>query len=454
MAKNKYKKITENKITVSGNIPRPGQVAPATIIINQPHRFGIDISTFMAAIRGAENVDFTRRTKLYDLYSEILMDPHLTSVINKRKNAVMSVPIEFHRDGKPDDAINEMLNSPWFYEFISDALDSIFWGCSLTQFFRDGNYPDYDLVPRKHVDPVRKLILRHQTDTNGTSWDDYSDLLFIGKEDSLGLLAQAVPYVIYKRNTMADWAQFSEIFGMPIRDYTYDTSDEDLRSQLINDAMEQGSNAVYIHPKDSGLNLIESGNKSGSSQLYNDLKDACNSELSKLILGNTLTTEAGKKGTQALGTVHKEIEDEITNGDKKYILNLLNYNFADTLINLGFDLSNGKFVFVPKENVDTAKQADIVVKMQGLGLPLDNDYLYETFGIKKPDNYDALLKQKADEKLLLQQQEQAAKAAAEKAKKTNTIPDNTFTNKEENTFFNRLKSFFAKAPENNGADEW
>lgn len=454
MAKNRYKKQAENKITVSGNMPRPGQIAPATIIINQPQRFGIDISTFMAAIRGFENVDFTRRTKLYDLYSDILMDPHLTSVINKRRNAILSLCIEFHKDGKPDETINQMLNSPWFYNFISDAWDSILWGGTLVQFFRDGDYPDYDLIPRKHVEPVRKLILRHQTDINGTPWDEYSDLLFIGKAENLGLLAQAAPYVIYKRNTMADWAQFSEIFGMPIRDYTYDTSDEDLRSQLINDAMEQGSNAVYIHPKDSGLNLIESGNKSGSSDLYNGLKDACNAELSKLILGNTLTTEAGNKGTQALGTVHKEIEDEVAAGDKRFILNVLNYNLFDVLNNLGFNLDGGEFVFVKKENIDTTKQAEIVVKMNDLGLPLDNDYLYETFGIKKPDNYDALLKQKEDEKLLLKQQEQESKAAAEKAKNNNPAPETKFTNKEENTFFNRLKSFFAKAPENNGAEDW
>nr|WP_320037175.1 DUF935 family protein [uncultured Bacteroides sp.] len=453
MAKNRNKKTAENKITVSGNIPRPGQTAPATIIINQPQRFGIDISTYMTAIRGFENVDFTRRTRLYDLYSDILMDAHLTSVINKRRNAILSSSIEFHRDGKPDEIINQMLSSPWFYSFISDAWDSILWGCSLAQFFRDGNYPDYDLIPRKHVDPVKKLILRHQTDINGTPWDDYSDLLFIGKEDNLGLLAQAAPYVIYKRNTMGDWAQFSEIFGMPIRDYTYDTSDEDLRSQLIQDAMEQGSNAVYIHPKDSGLNLIESGNKSGSSDLYNGLKDACNAEISKLILGNTLTTEAGNKGTQALGTVHKEIEDEVTAADKRFILNVLNYNLFDILNNLGFSLDGGEFVFVQKENIDTTKQAEIVVKMNDLGLPLDHDYLYETFGIKKPDNYDALLKQKEDEKLLQQKKEQEAKDAIEKAKKVRPVAE-PFTNQEENTFFNRLKSFFAQAPKKNGAEDW
>lgn len=67
---------------------------------------------------------------------------------------------------------------------------------------------------------------------------------------------------------------------------------------------------VFIHGKDTELNLKEAGNKSGSADLYDKLCERCNSEISKLVLGNTLTTEASKTGTQALGTVHKKVEDK------------------------------------------------------------------------------------------------------------------------------------------------
>ena len=40
---NKRKKGA-GKITQSGNLPRPGQKGPATIILTQPRRFGIDIA--------------------------------------------------------------------------------------------------------------------------------------------------------------------------------------------------------------------------------------------------------------------------------------------------------------------------------------------------------------------------------------------------------------------------
>lgn len=216
MTKRKYSKAPKGKITIGGNIPQQGQQHPNVIVLTQPKRFGIDIADFTSAVRAAEDVDFSRRYKLYDLYADILMDTHLSCVIEKRRNAVLCADIEFWRDGKPDEAVNEQIKSPWFSRLVTDIIDAKMWGFSLCQFYRQGEWVDYDLIPRKHADPVRRLILRHQTDITGTSWDEYPDLLFIGSPSDLGLLAKAAPWVIYKRNTTGDWSQFSEVFGMPI----------------------------------------------------------------------------------------------------------------------------------------------------------------------------------------------------------------------------------------------
>jgi phage gp29-like protein len=70
------------------------------------------------------------------------------------------------------------------------------------------------------------------------------------------------------------------------------------------------------------LQLIESGNKTGSSDLYDNLCERCNKELSKLFLGNTLTTEAQATGSEALGNVHKKEEDQILKADQKFVLNV------------------------------------------------------------------------------------------------------------------------------------
>lgn len=444
------RKKKAGKITVGGNIPRPGQRQPNTIILTQPKRFGIDIADYTTSVRAAENVDFSRRYKLYDLYSDILMDTHLTCVIEKRKNAVLCSEIEFRRDGKPDDKINKQISSPWFTRLMSDILDAKFWGFTLCQFFKDGEWVDYDLIPRKHADPVRKLILRHQTDITGASWDEYPDLLFVGSDDDLGLLAKAAPWVIYKRNTTADWAQFSEIFGMPIQEYIYETDDEESRQRAINDASNAGSLAVFVHSKDTELQLREAGNKTGSADIYERLCERCNNELSKLILGNTLTTESSENGTQALGTVHKKVEDKVAQTDRQYVLNVLNYDMADIFTAMGINTEGGEFCFPEPKEVDANTKVSILTQLKkNFNLPVDDDYLYEEFGIDKPKNYEQLKKE--------QQGEKTINEPIQPTKQVNIPPQEQKGEEkgEKLSFKNWVKRFFGIAPGQDGADlDW
>lgn len=391
MSKRKKK---AGQITVGGHTPRPGQKQPNTIVLTQPKRFGIDISDYTSAVKSAENVDYSRRYKLFDLYSDILMDTHLTCVIEKRKNAVLCSEIEFRKNGKPDDKVNEQIASPWFSSLVADILDAKFWGFTLCQFYKNGEWVNYDLIPRKHADPVRRIILRHQTDITGTSWDEYPDLLFVGSEDELGLLAKAAPWVIYKRNTTADWAQFSEVFGMPIQEYIYDTNDDNARLRAINDAANAGSLAVFVHSKDTELQLREAGNKTGSADVYERLCERCNNEISKLILGNTLTTESSENGTQALGTVHKKVEDQVAKSDRRYVLNVLNYDMTEIFAAMGIDTTGGEFCFPDPKEVDANTKMSILTQLRNtFNLPVDDDYLYDEFGIDKPKNYEQLKKE-------------------------------------------------------------
>lgn len=439
------RKKNKNKpgiITVGGNFMAPGQKKPNVIVLTQPKRFGLDIADYMSAIRAAENVDFSRRYKLYDLYSDILMDTHLTCVIEKRKNAVLCSDIEFQVNGKPDETVNEQIRSPWFNKLIGDIIDARFWGFSLCQFYKEGEWVDYDLVPRKHVDPIKKLILRHQTDVTGLPWDKYTDLLFIGSPSDLGLLAKAAPWVIYKRNTTGDWSQFSEIFGMPIQEYIYDSDDEESRQRAMEDAANTGSLAQFFHAKDTEFKLTEAGNKTGSADVYERLCERCNNEISKLVLGNTLTTESSENGTQALGTVHKKVEDKVAQADKNYVLNVLNYDMSDIFARMGINTAGGVFCFPEKKEIDSTTKLNIITTLKSnFNLPVSDDYLYEEFGVEKPDNYEQIKKER--EKQPPHNNVQAPETKKEK--------DPEPTTAQKKSFRNWIASFFGKAPSDGGA---
>lgn len=429
----------KQRITEGSNVTRPG----ATIILTQPQRFGIGLDDYMQGIRSMENVDFTQRVKIYDIYSESLMDPHLFSVVQKRKSGVLGRKIEFRRNGIPDDKVNEQISSPWFLRFLGDALDAEYWGFTLVQFYiNKKGWIDYYLVPRKHVDPVLRIIKTRQNDINGESFDEYPDLLMIQGKEPLGILARTAPYVIYKRGTLGDWAQFSEIFGMPIRKYIYDAADPEALSAVEEAAKRQGGGSTYLCPADSNLEFVETANTTGSSQLYSSFVDRCNAEMSKAVLGNTLTTEASKTGTQALGTVHNKVEQELVEQDALAILNLLNYDMTDQFAALGINTTGGEFVYV--EEVDQAQvktRAELLEKAVNVfNLPMDDDYLYEQLNIERPDNYEQL---KAE-------MEEKKKADSPFAQMMQPL-DNSKNPRQPQ---NRSHSFFADAPHRDGALDW
>ncbi len=358
------------------------------IVLSAPELFYFDIQKYINAINSAKAVDFSFRSRLYDMYESALMDLHLAGVLAKRLKGVTKVPIEFSRDGVPDEEINRQLASPWMKQLREEIILAQFWGFSLLQFYTDdeGDIRFYS-VPRKHYDPVNQVLLRHQTDSNGTPISEFPNMLFVGAERDLGILAQILVAVLYKRNNYADWAKYCELYAIPIQEYTYNAGDEDTRRQLLLDARQRGNNAVYIHPAESNFQFVESNAKSGTSELFKDFTDYWDNQIAVRVLGNTLTTSASSTGTQALGTVHKAVEEELNEDDCNTVLDVLNYYMLPIFESLGFNVSGGKFVSAKRKEVDTARQADIYLKMQQLNLPLDPDDVYETLGVKKPDDF-------------------------------------------------------------------
>lgn len=442
----KKNKNKNHSITSGGLFNQPA--GGNTILLTQATRWNRDVSHYMRAVTEAERIDFPNRVKLYDLYDTALLDTHLSSVLEKRKSAVLASQIEFTRNGKPDDQIGEMLSSPWFLDFLNDLLDTMWWGNSLFQFRKDPDgWLTYDLVPRKHVEPVRRLIMRMQTDIHGTSWEEYDNLLFVGKPRNLGELIKDIPWVLYKRGDISDWAQFAELFGQPIREYTYNAGDDEARYNLVNDIFGSGGSAVYMHPEGSNMKLLEASNKTGSSDLYKGLASFCNSEISKHILGNTLTTEAGEKGTQALGTVQKKSEDRLLAKDKLFVLNVLNYQMTDLFESFGVKVRGGKFSFVSPKDNDPSQRIDIITKLNSLGLPLDHDQLYEEFGLNKPVDYDVQMAAKKKPDIPEQEPESTLPVNPVKAGK---LPK-----QKKSTYANLLTRFFEQAPEMSpGALDW
>lgn len=394
MAKSKKDK----KITQGGFIQHGGGKMP-DVIMQMPHLFYLDISMWISAVNNAKRWDFTRRRQLFDMYESVMLDSHLLGTMRQRRIAISQFPVEFvDKNGEVDKTVMDQIKAPWFRDFLKSLLDVWAWGFSAYQFWKDEDgFIQFTNIDKRHIQPHTRQILRLSSDLTGEPLENFQNTLFIGDPSDIGALASLVPWILWKRQSVGDWVQFSQIFGMPIREYVYSAGDEQTRQQLIDDALQQGANAVYIHPDDADMRLIESGNKSGSSELYKTLRDTCNEEISYQVLGNTLTSTSATHGTQALGTVHEEQQDMISLDDRGYVLDVLNYYMTDIFANLGINTEGGEFRYKEDKKTDPSTQINIVTQLHSLGLPMDDDYLYETFNITKPKNYNE--QKKAQEKL-------------------------------------------------------
>lgn len=423
---------------VQGGFRKIAGNRPPDVFLQMPELFMFNMKDYMDSVRNAKSIDFSYRVKLFDMYESAQLDLHLSGVLDKRLRGVTRIPIEFQRDGKPDDTINRQLRSPWFKQLCKDLVMSQFYGFTLVQFYLDDEGDiRYDLINRKHYDPVFHKILKYQGDLDGVDIENFSNTLFVGTERGLGIFAEILPAVLYKRGDMSDWAKFCNIFGMPIREYTYDAGDEDARKKIIADARNQGSNAVYIHPNESEMKLIEAGNKTGSSDLYQNFAEYWDSKISIRVLGNTLTTDAKDTGTQALGTVHKEEENDMNVDDRNFLLDILNYDMKPIFTSLGFNVEGGDFVYAHKDKVDTQEMLNVVKGMKEMGLPMDDDWLYETFGIEKPKDYDKQKESIEAQKQTIRERLQGAGGRPHREEPLNT---------DKKPFKDRLKSFFGVAP--------
>lgn len=351
------------------------------IVINdlklyQLRRVKQDIADWQSAIRSAESVTRPRRLRLLELYQNILSDAFLFSLINKRTLACLSDPILFLNDDRSvNDEVSELLQQTWFSHIVQWISESIYYGFSLIEL--NPKTQTFHLIPRAHVLPEQSKILFYPLGEDGIDYTKppYNQyMLFVGNPKNLGLLMQACPIVLYKRGSLADWATFCEIFGMPIREYTYNPNNPQAKLEAERAAKEAGAAAYIVTPEGSQLKLHNGINGTGND-VYERFRLAMNEELSILILGQSMTTTNGSSRSQA--EVHERQQELIIKSDRNYIENTLNEVVLPLLQAHGIINAKGYFAYESKERITI----DDIVKLGNL-YKIPASYISDRFGIE------------------------------------------------------------------------
>lgn len=358
-----------------------------TLLINQIlvrplWRMNYDIDKWREAIKMS---DLDRRQYLYRIYDDMMLDGVLSRSIEKRIEAITNSDLVFtDQKGKEVGEITNLIDTAKFEDMLSEIILTKFWGTTCLEFDFSNGF-DFYSIPRRNIRPKARQIAIDENDEFGIPIENDENIIILGKNNDMGILMKASQYVIYKRGGFGDWAQYVELFGMPQRIGKYTTTDPESRAALIQAFEQAGSAPFLVVPKDTEVDTVL--NKGvGNSTLYDSFRKACNEELTICILGNTLTTTQGDKGSQALGRVHSDVEDEVHNSDRRFVQRILNNSILPLLEKRGFPVKGGSFSFPLKE-----EELDITdyVALSSI-MPVPISYLQNKFNIPEPKNNEPI----------------------------------------------------------------
>ena len=311
-----------------------------------------DIAAWRAAWQRALDVENPNRNRLYDIYTDVCIDLHLSGCIGQRKGFVIRKGFKLiDKDGNVDEAATALFEEEWFDIFVSEVLDTRFWGASLIEFgapvsqLGKMRFQYVSLVPRRHVRPEYGVIVRDQNDTpdRGISYREGAMAdwcIEVGRPHDLGLLLKCSPSALSKKNMLAFWDGFGEIFGMPIRIARTTSADEKERSKLENMLEKMGAAFFGVFPEGTEIEIKET-TRGDAYNVYDKRIERANSELSKGILNQTMTIDSGSSLSQS--EVHLEVFENVIEQDRKFLRNMVNNRLIPFMLKHGFPLEGLTF---------------------------------------------------------------------------------------------------------------
>ena len=151
-----------------------------------------------------------------------------------------------------------------------------------------------------------------------------------------GGLARAAGWsYLFKNYVLKDWMTFAEVFGQPLRLGKYGAGATEADKQALLSAVANiGTDAAAIIP-DSMIIEFTEARQSGSAELYERFCEYLDRQVSKAVLGQTLTTELPRSsGSRAAAQVHDAVRRDILASDARRLGDTLTRDLVKPIVDL------------------------------------------------------------------------------------------------------------------------
>lgn len=359
----------------------------------------------------AEQGDATAYLELAEEMEE--KDPHYLSVMGTRKRAVaqLEINVESASDETHDvenaDFVRSWLRREELEDEIFDILDAIGKGFSVTEIVWDMSERQWWPARLKRRDQRWFEFDREDGETLYLRGNDGPEELwpykyvthFVAAKSGLpirGGLARALSWCyLFKNYDLKDWVTYIEIHGQPLRVGKYHSGATEADKEVLLRAVANiGSDAAAIIPMNMVIEFVEAAKSGGGSgtDIYEKLANWLDKQMSKAVLGQTLTTEVSG-GSLAAARVHDDVRRDIMRADARQLASALNRDIVRPLI----DLNRGPQERYPRVtiglpvSIDTKQFAEALGALIDRGLKVEQSVVRDRMGLPDPDEDGDLL---------------------------------------------------------------
>jgi phage gp29-like protein len=222
--------------------------------------------------------------------------------------------------------------------------------------------------------PDRKFVVHRFGDSYENPW-------------GLGLGHRLFWPVFFKRQGIGFWMSGLDKFSQPTALGHYPVGTTEDQQRLLVEALTAISREAGVAiPEGMAIELLEA-KRSGTFDAYESLAMYMDGEITKAILGETLTTQGGSSGgNRALGQVHNEVRLELTKADADDLSDTLNSSLVRWIVDLNLPGYEASGLPYPAIMWDVAVPDDLLTRAQrdvqivALGYKPTPEYIAATYG--------------------------------------------------------------------------
>jgi len=388
----------------------PGQQRP--VRKNSPGKYQpdswiewMDVNRIAMAIRSARGGN---TVPLFALYRDIVIcDSHIQSELNKRKLAVLGdifriMPYDKKSEADRATAVaveKAIYGIPKWRNAIAHLLDSSLWPVAILEKVYEADGVNFKIarlqpVPATSLDYSTGSLMIQSTDEDGKPMNDllepdparyiiHRGHLLSFPDQFGGPMRSLIFWWLCSTMTQDWWVRFLEHFGAPFIVGKYDPNNADDRA-VVTEAISCASRLMGVAVSKDAEILLEQV-AAGSADAYEKFIAVAERKISKLILGQTLSSNTDPTG---MGSGVSDLQGEVREDVRKYDAQMIAETLRDDLFTqfCAINRMPGQAPYMVWGQESVAEQkatADVLVSLRGAGFrPTDDalEPLSEKFG--------------------------------------------------------------------------